>query len=309
MQDLKVIGDDIGSQIVQLAHLPLGDEKQDPSRSMTLLPVGRLEGRVVSEQPELFRNMTITIKTDPQSGEQCTGAATVKSDADGRFVIPKIAAGWVEVEAALADPRRPVRPRFIGRHQLEVSPGKTTRLDIPLEVVRQVAGVVRVKGTGEPVIGAKLTVRYGDAIQQSQTATTDSEGRYSAVGLPGQVNVQVFYTAHEDLIHAGEPWLARIPVPEGTTEFELPPVDLVKTKTISGRLLDHDGKPLANYRVNGLIGKSQIDWGETNDRGEFTLARVPEDARVERYTTSTDQSPLPKEAAIDAREPLVIRLK
>jgi hypothetical protein len=275
---------------------------------MTLLPVGRLEGRVVSEQPELLRNMSITIKTDPQSGEQCTGTATVTPDADGRFVIPRIAAGWVEVEAALADPRFRVRPRFIGRRQLEVAPGKTTRLDIPLETARKVAGVVRVKGTHEPVVGARLAIRFGDVAQWDQVAT-DSQGRYSAVVLHGQVSMQVIYAGRPDLTQLSDSRMATFPVPDGTSEFELPAVDLVKTKSVSGRLLDHEGKPLRKYRITGLVGNNRVGWGESNESGNFTLGSVPEDVQLERYQIHTEASPIPKDTTVVTRDPLVIRLK
>jgi hypothetical protein len=273
----------------------------------TLLPTGRIEGRVVSEQAALFRNMQIEITTDDQADGQCKGTATVTPDADGRFVIPHIAPGWVVLYAAVADPRWPVRPRLIGRQQLEVMSGRTTRLEIPIEAARKVGGVVRMKGTDEPVAGAKLAIHGDDT--RYEVATTDSKGRYTGAVLPGPVNLQVFETGEKNLIQTGGTWRASIPVPEGTTEFELPPVDLVKSKAVSGRLIDRDGKPLARHLVRGLVGKDRVGSGLSNDNGEFTLHRVPEDSQLDGYQVMTARSLTPTNVMVITPDPLVIQLK
>ncbi len=306
--DLEVVADNLGKQVFSPSYFVNG--KKILRTEFTLQAPGRLEGRVVSEQPELFRSMFISIDTDDPSSQrgECKGVVTVTPDADGRFVIPTIVPGWVQLYARLADERIPVRPRLIGYHQLEVAPGRTTRLEIPLEAARKVTGLVRVKGTGEPVKGALVAACFGE-VAQSDKATTDSKGRYSAMVLPGPLRLQVIYTGRKDLIQAGEPWLARIPVPEGTSDFELPPVELSKTKTVIGRLLDHDGKPLAEHRVNGLVGNRRYGWGRSNDTGGFTLDGVPEEVQLERYQAYADPSPIPRDVKVVTLDPLVIQLK
>jgi hypothetical protein len=308
-----VVADGFGIQVFQPTYFAQLDRQSQPQKHVltefTLLPVGRIEGRVVAEQPELFRRMLVSIKTtNPGSHGECNGVAIVSPDADGRFLVPNIATGWLDLYARLADERVPVRPRLIGDREFEVAPARTTKLEIPLDSIRRVAGIVRVKGTDEPVLGANVAVRFGD-VAQWDYAATDSAGRYSAMVLPGQVSVQIIYAGRPGLVLPLDARTATIRVPEGSSDFELPPVELIKTKAVSGRLLDQDGKPLGKFHVIGLVGNRTVGWGESNNKGEFVLESVPEDLHVERYTAHDDTSPIPKEATIDARDPLVIRLK
>ena len=74
----------------------------------------------------------------------------VTTGPDGSFVIPAIAAGKLAIGTQV-DEALPVRPRI--PVDLDVPFGQTTRVDIPLEKAVRVRGVIRVKGTGDPVAG------------------------------------------------------------------------------------------------------------------------------------------------------------
>jgi len=61
------------------------------------------------------------------------------------------------------------------------------------------------------------------------------------------------------------------------TPFDLPPLDFLATKKITGRVIDKSGKPVAKTGVYAKARKSQNinDFAQTNDAGEFTLKGFP----------------------------------
>src|SRR5262249_48685814 len=100
MSGVNVIGDDWGTQQFE------GFQKEDlADLTLKLLPVGRIEGRILADQPELFRNVFIAIETNEPTAEsrRCTGQAMLQVDQDGRFVVPRIAVGMVEMYADIDD--------------------------------------------------------------------------------------------------------------------------------------------------------------------------------------------------------------
>ena len=305
MLNVRITSEEFGSQLFQLAR-----QSREPQCILTLVPVGRLEGRILAEQPDLYRNMKITIETeigsasDLQNGK---GDVLLSVDQEGRFVIPHIAAGWIEIYATI-DERLPVRPRLPGRRQIEVVPGKTTRIEIPLEMAVHAHGVIRIKGSGEPVAGATISVGYGTG-RQSEHAKSDDAGNFQAWVLPGNVRMQVIHIPQGGATQLGDSRSAQNIVPENVAEFELPPIELAKTKSISGRLLNPDGQPLADRSINGVIGNTRYGFGKTDRNGEFKLREVPEEVKLERFQVWGESGGSPLSPIIETAEPLVLRIK
>lgn len=302
--NVNVISDELGTQ--QFQHL----KKPDGSiGDLKLQPVGRIEGRVLADQPELFRNMFVSIETqsDPTATPGCTGQAMLTVDQDGRFVIPRIATGMIELSTQI-DNRLPVRPRLPERLQLEVVPGKTTRIEIPLEMTVNVHGFIRIKGSNKPVSGATIYVNYGVG-RQGENVRSDDAGKYSARVLPGKVGMQVIHVPNDKATQLSDSRSAQHPVPEGAADFELPPIELTTTKTLSGRLLDSAGKPFPKRRISGVNGNGRYGFGESDKNGDFKLEGVPEDLTLEKFEIWADDNGSPLESIIDSTEPLVVRTK
>ena len=304
MLDVEVVTDGLGTQQFQDFKPESGSNGQ-----LKLQPVGRIEGWIVADQPELFRGMLIFIETegDRTNVPTCTGQAMLKVDEDGRFVVPQIAAGMVELSAHIDD-RLPVRPSLPGRNVLEVVAGKTTRIEIPLEMTVPVHGVIRIKGSNKPVSGAKIYVNYGVG-RQGEDVTSDDAGRYTARVLAGKVGMQVIYVPNGNATQLIDSRLARFDVPDGDADFELPPIELTKTVTLSGRLLDSAGKPVANRRITGIKGDGRYGLGESDKNGDFKLADVPEGMKLEKFEVWSETGGRPLESTIDSTDPLVVRLK
>jgi hypothetical protein len=303
--ELRVTSEEFGTQVFNLNIAP-----ESESNPLKLLPVGRLEGRVLADQPELLRNLSISLETETDpAGEliNCHGSALVSVHPDGTFVIPQIAAGWIELYAS-SDPRLPVKLRLPDRHEIEVILGKTTRLEIPFETAVHAHGVIRAKGTGEPVAGAIIFVGFGSGHQGDQVKS-DAAGKYSSYVLPGNVRLQEIYVP-QGLTQLSDSRMAQTNVPDDVADFELPPIELEKTKTVSGHLLDRNGQPLADHRVIGSVGNFNYGSGTSDKKGDFELNGVPENMQLDKYLVwDNDRSSPPMETTVVTADPLVLRIK
>ena len=81
---------------------------------------------------------------------------------------------------------------------------------------------------------------------------TDAQGHYTALVPPGFVELRL-HSAPPDYRDVeswgrrsrGGRWGSRREVPTNVEKFELEPIDLVPTEKVSGKLIDKNGKPLA----------------------------------------------------------------
>ncbi len=146
-------------------ELRLQDQATEPAeRTIRLRPAGRIEGRVIAARPEWARGLKVYLVTTEQGDifggnlGRTAGDAQATSGLDGSFGIPAIAAGRLAIMTRI-DEGLPVRPRI--PTDLDVAAGRVNHIEIPLERAVRVVGRIRVKGTGDPVAGASISVGYG----------------------------------------------------------------------------------------------------------------------------------------------------
>ncbi len=290
-------------------QLRLRDIASEPAeREIRLRPAGRVEGKIVADRPEWARGLKVYLSTsDPGDPshiglDRTAGGAQVTSGADGSFVIPAIAAGKLTIMAGV-DEALPVRPRL--PQELNVPAGQTTRVEVPLVNAVRVSGVIRVQGTGEPVKDASISVGYG-VPRQSDQVESDAAGRFTAHVLPGDVTMQVI-SMPESFVQLGEPWAERHKVPEGVPTFDLPPIEVVKGLTITGRLVNTGNRPVADLGINGISGNRRYGFGRTDREGAFSLSQVPAGLDL-RYQVWPSEHENPVDAEIVGRKPLVLRV-
>jgi hypothetical protein len=89
------------------------------------------------------------------AGSRRCGIARADCDEQGRFEIPAIAAGMMEI-AIEFDPERGTSMRPWPLSKILVRPGRTTELAIPMHPTVEVRGLVQERGTGRPIAGASV---------------------------------------------------------------------------------------------------------------------------------------------------------
>jgi hypothetical protein len=279
-----------------------------PEQTLKLRPTGRIEGRIATDQLDLVRGMYVSLETEGLEPDndlrEATGVALLKVDDEGRFVVPEIAAGHVEVFAS-GDKRLPVRARLPKRGALTLLEKETETIEIPLEMGVRVHGIVRAKDSQKPLAGVTLSVRYGVGIQGDQ-AVTDEKGEYSTIALAGETYVHLIAlpAGYQQL---GAPWDERRTVPSDAQEYEWPLIEVVPSTKIFGKLINRDGKPMARVSINGVVGNRRYGSGKTDETGVFTLTDVPEGIQLEKFEIWTRDEHF--EGVIETKEPLVVQVK
>ena len=254
--------------------------------AIRLRPVGKIEGRVVGGPPELVRGVTLVFTSSvndrprpfPLKVWPIEGYAEVKTDEQGRFTVPAIAVGDAGIWAVV-DEKQPLRLKL--PESVRVQADRTTSFEIPLVPSVIVRGTVRVKDTGKPVPGAEIDIRFGVNRQRS-TPVSDAQGNYIARVLPGRISLQVIdMPAPYVLLSEGAARATNdrsFEVPKDVKEFDLPPIEAGLaglTKSIPGRVVDQQDRPVGNIQISVVEGDRQSGGGKSDKEGRFELAGVP----------------------------------
>ncbi len=263
--------------------------------------VGTIEGRLIADPPEAAGNVGLFFSTEdrgtkPTEGDAVfrkewlalhpehrsipwptEGKAEVKSDKGGRFVVPTLAGGDMEVYVNVNE-NQPLRPKL--PEHVRLGSGATTLLDISLVPTVLVRGSVRQNETAKPLPGALVCISYGVG-RQGASAVTDMQGNYTIRVLPGRVRFQLT-AAPLGYVQVGEHWNGdsdvpndEIDVPKDAKQFDLPPAELAPAKDIEGRLVDEHDQPVSNARVVVIAEHRHYGYGESNSDGKFSLGEVP----------------------------------
>jgi Carboxypeptidase regulatory-like domain len=146
-----------------------------------------------------------------------------------------------------------------------------------------IAGYIVKMGTGDPVSKATVTITaYNAARNQSYTATTTTGGQFTFQNLePGQYRLSATRGGYVRMEYgARSPNRPGLPITlsagQRLTDVIL---QLMPAGTITGRVFDRDGEPLANVNVEALKYSYQegqrvmnvVQTARTNDLGEYRL--------------------------------------
>ncbi len=233
-----------------------------------------LKGRVVGADPSWVSGIRLHLST--RSSADSEGHAEVTTDAEGSFEITNIATGKLRIEESLS-PKLTVRLRFPERMAVP----SDQVLELELVPATKVRGRVVRKQDRTPVVGADVSVRYGQ-FRQGEQVITDEGGRFEAHVLPGKVYQQVIAIPIPGLSSVGASWENRFEVPATKEIFELPTIELVETYKLPGQLVDESGNPLSNYRVWGVQGNRRYGFATTDEQGEFEM-KLPGGIEMQKF--------------------------
>ena len=248
------------------------------TRRIQLRSTGRLQGRLVCENPDLARGVTLGLLTEPpgepRHSDLPTGLAVVKTDDAGRFEVPTIATGSIIVLADLAFDQ-PFRLRHRLPETTRVEAGRRASVELTLERATAVTATVQMKDDGSPVAGAEVLIA-------SRYLQTDARGRCTRYVLPGKTIQWRVQSVPTGLFPASRTPYQAVEIPDSREEIELPTVEAVKAVTLSGRVVDERRKPVQGLNVfsSWLYASSRTET-PTDENGRFSI-EVPENAPKER---------------------------
>jgi hypothetical protein len=247
-------------------------------RTIHLRPVCRIEGRVIADKLEWARGIRLLFTSEQPFGSRresrppwpTEGRGDLTTDADGRFVVPIIAAGRLSMIDTVLDAELPVRPKLAQR--VDMPAGETTVLEIPMDGLVDIRGSVVAQDTGEPLARVELHVYYG-RFRQGTDVTSDAKGQFSARVLPGKVRFQPMNLDKTKYLQLGSPkWLD---VPSDANNLELPAIVGVPSKPLDGRLVDQSNSPVADARVFAYYDNWLCSTASTGKDGRFQLPKMP----------------------------------
>ena len=277
-----------------------------------LRPTGRVKGKIFADDPNVVAGVRLQLTTDGEAPYPRTtmppwvtdGRAEVQTDKEGRFTVEHLATGNLRIDGGL-----PVE----GRWRLwkpdwqRLEPGETIRLTLEAHPGLLVEGSVLEHGTGKPIAGAQVSIRpYGRA--QSTYAVTDEDGGYSTYTVHGMTSCHVSIPGF--VPPRDKPHQTSILIPNDTKPFTIPTFELVRTRRITGRLVDAEGRgvpavSLRGYSSDEAAGRSTVGT-RTVQHGEFSIF-LPDDVKLNEMTYFVRGLALqPLEATIVQEDPFIL---
>ncbi len=265
-----------------------GQEVELGTKVVNLMPVGKVEGRLVGE-PEAIRGVALTVsswntRSNPPP-PPAIGLFSVTTDDEGRFVLPEVPVGNLSVSGGKEG------DRLFENSQagLKVEAGETTRVELKSTPGIRVHGVVREKGSGKPMPGVKV----GD-LSGGEGGISDASGRFTFATQAGRVYPRVLsIPAGYASFMFGMP---DVTILKDAAEFELPLIELARAGAVTGLVHDGRGRPVPGATV---AASWQVDEGAqrrgrrvvsvtTDGRGAFSVGDVPLGAAVTLAATAQD---------------------
>jgi len=261
--ELYASGDHLWSKNPIAMSVGLGDPAVEVS--IPVDPAFIVSGRIVdADDPNLgIEGARVGVPTDWPS-------FFVRSDADGRFVLPGRppgvgsvsvkAEGWVEASGTLA----------------EVVDGDVTLQDIELRRGTVLEGSVTPPGVVTVTVAWREVTTLSQVSLEDRTTRTSADGRFVIHAIPtGDLRVTAI---HQE----GQRAVADVTIEEGDTTEHVE-LTLVQSPIVRGIVLDPEGRPLPGATVHlatdGDPDFAAIDWMRakkvlTDERGEFTIPFV-----------------------------------
>ncbi len=280
-------------------------------QTLSMEPVGRVEGVVTAPKRESVRGLVFTLWTIGPTTGQITGVATVTTDASGRFEVPAIARGTLMIDL-IRDPKD-AKPTLLPElpDRARVTPAETATINIPLAATVLVRGWIQTDDTHAPVPGALIAVVFGPT-QKAVHVVSDEKGRFEARVLPGPVSnaVLTIPPAFRDLYQdSGQsPGNREIEVAAGTT-VELPPIRLAPLKKFQGKVIDRLGRPFAEAELCADSKNRRYGFCKTNEHGEFSTT-IPRTIAIDGYEiwVAVHARERSCKVIVEQQEPLVLRV-
>ncbi len=245
---------------------------------LTLDQEAIIRGRVTSQVPGLaVKDVSVRLRSTGGAGSLYR---FTKPDSEGRFEFKGLPSGPCGVYLVIP---AGIRATSSG---VTLAPKVGETSDANLEVVEgvEVTGVVRVRGGGQPVVGAEITAigSFNPKGNDFTRPITDETGRFHLRLPPGDAEVMV-WACPVGYSHPTIHWEKRkVTVPAGVKTLAIPePFEMIRVKAnLTGRVTDITGKPIPHVKISALkhsspCGDFATDPVSASYDGQFALPYSP----------------------------------
>ena len=266
----------------------------DPgTKGITLRPCGRVQGRVVADDPKAVAGLAVLVNSTAGPGGVDTALAEVQTDAEGRFEVGAIASGSITVRVRPREGALDL-PAKLARGVLDA--GKSVEVQIPLRRGVKVAGLVVDERDARPIAGVMVAILPPGSAEPVR-ARTDAEGRYEAVVASGLVGRRPWSVPAPYLCPPPFFGTRPVEVPPAIARFELPRLALTRGVDIRGTVADADGRAVPSARVwaswtlhDGRVrAPRMVETTSLND-GSFVVGPVDPEAEVTLSASGDDSA-------------------
>jgi hypothetical protein len=262
-----------------------------PPNVVSLGAVGKVVGRIVSDEPTAAADLEVRIFTNPpedeHQGYNQYGVFRTRTNERGQFDVPAIRAGAMSI--VVYESERFSRLAVATRDVLAAS-GQVTTIEVPLRKATRVSGRTFDRNTNRPVPG--VVVAWNRNAREVSTVT-NANGEYSFLTFPGSTSLRIF------------PPLPYVPLADfqqvtirNSDSVTLPDLPLTKGYSLTGRTVEADGKPKSEIQLEASWSEEEsanTPWGQkhtrvaqratSDDDGHFSIPGVPPDREL-RLTAS-----------------------
>ncbi|HEX7447463.1 MAG TPA: carboxypeptidase-like regulatory domain-containing protein [Pirellulales bacterium] len=261
--------------------------------TMSLLPVGAIRGRLVDDAGQALPSTRVRLATwaEPRDALSGGGLAEATTDAEGRFRVPVMPAGILQLSVELP-PDSPLVNTYQDTQQIEA--GGTNDIVVRFERGVRVQGTV-VDDEGGPIAGAAVELVSFNVPRRYLRLESDEAGRFSGYVLPGYVGRAVTHLPPGYYFPAQS--MGAIAVPEGAQEIAVEPLRLAVGTTIAGQVVDAAGRPVADAEVVGELPRPDISMPDNASRvffalsdrdGNFMLQNIPPNGKLSLTAASVN---------------------
>ena len=251
----------------------------------TLATRCKIRGTVVAGDGQLAPGQWVQLSsTDDSLHLNRSVLGNRRTDDRGRFVLPDLEPGRYRLKVG----EREGATTELAVELTDARPIRT--LDIQIPATRQVT-LYAVDLADEPVSGVRVTARGEDGTKTMEQ-TTDEAGQ-AVFDLP--------WSVQEFVVAEGDPHGRRHRCAVAAAH-DITDVTLVVTRALAvdGRILDVEGEPIANARIEFDTDTGRSGWTHSELGGHFSIDLFPEEIATVHYTKPYEvKRPVPEDLPVD----------
>lgn len=297
LRRVSVMSDVYGTQ-----RMPLDNRSGNTIATIRLQNVGAIAGRLVCDDSDAIAGVRVAVGSMGHGG-LTEGSGETETTADGHFHIENVSEGALTLYVSGKNVAG-YRPRL--PEHVVVKAGDTTEIEVPFEPTVTVRGSVVARGSEMPVAEAFVSVSYGGR-RQHEHVLTDANGTFEAYILPGEVRQQLIVVPKPF-----QDWVrdydinSRFEVTAENSPFDLPPLELVESRVVEGKVVDANNQPVPEAYVTPLLKGRGLGSGRADKTGKFSV-RISKEVTIEEYTVSSPTESHRK-AKVISESPLILQL-